>query len=395
MLKTFNPADRYIALWCFLDFLGVIRMFDILSVALLGLAFIIAFRHAITLLSVWNNLYLSTFNILMAMFTLYGFFSIAVGPVYDIGDGEVSRRVYLINIYKSLLPIYALYYYSLKGYLNEEKLRKWTYVFVVISIMAFMKRWSEGLDGLLDQGSTRGEITNNNGYYMLALLPCTLFFHDKKVIQNILLLIISAFVVIGLKRGAMIIGVICLFFMFLSQWKKVSIRSKYFLLFFGTIIALLIAYFAYQYYLESDYFKMRLELTMEGYTSGRDDIAQLGINYFMNEASIVEILFGGGADRTLGVMGNYAHNDWLEILINQGLMGIIVYLVYFIGLFLTWRKAKWHNTAYVAIGIYVIIFFFRTFFSMSYYDTIFYSNIPFAYYLVVSDRRLQKTIYRG
>ena len=30
-----------------------------------------------------------------------------------------------------------------------------------------------------------------------------------------------------------------------------------------------------------------------------------------------------------------------------------------------------------------------------YYDTIFYSNIPFAYYLVVSDRRLQKTIYRG
>ena len=69
---------------------------------------------------------------------------------------------------------------------------------------------------------------------------------------------------------------------------------------------------------------------MEGDISGRDNIAKLIIDYHGTQANVFQIVFGSGSDGTLRLIGAYAHNDWLEILFNQGIVGIIMYVIYWI-----------------------------------------------------------------
>ena len=86
---------------------------------------------------------------------------------------------------------------------------------------------------------------------------------------------------------------------------------------------------------------------------------------------MTEQLFGGGANHTLIVTDNYAHNDWLEILINQGILGILVYLFYW---FKFWqeqrfcRNIKKLNLARTSLTICILASFLMTIFSMSYGD---------------------------
>ena len=57
---------------------------------------------------------------------------------------------------------------------------------------------------------------------------------------------------------------------------------------------------------------------MEGGSSGRDELLTNSLDYYLNNESIIQQIFGLGANGTLSVAGNGAHNDWVELLVNQG-----------------------------------------------------------------------------
>ena len=97
--------------------------------------------------------------------------------------------------------------------------------------------------------------------------------------------------------------------------------------------------------------------------------------------NIFQVLFGIGADGTLIVADNYAHNDWLEILTNQGAVGVLIFGVYWFRLIGEWRKSKGMHDAYMAITLFIIIFFMKTLFSMSYNTIPYYSSIILGFYL--------------
>ena len=386
MFAKINEADFYIGLWCLIGILGVIRLFDALSIVLLGIAFVVAMRYAIVLSDSWQNRYFQALNILIIVFTIYGFVYLFLGPTYDIGDGPVNKRTFLINIYKSLLPIYPFYYYSRKGLITEKSLKKWVLIFIVICILTFFKRAEETLMELRDHGSQREGYTNNSGYLMLYLLPCLAVYNSKKILQLILLVLIMVFVLVAMKRGAIIIAIPCILFMFKRHFSSFKYRTK--LLF--AVVLLLMIYVATDalliYYSENAYFQERMESTLSGHTSGRDGILAMALDYWLNSAGIIKQIIGSGAESTLGAMGIYAHNDWIEILINQGILGVFVYFIYMTGLFYTWRKSKRNPNAYMALGLYGCIFFLRSFFSMSYSDVSIYATIVFAYYLAESHK---------
>ena len=77
-------------------------------------------------------------------------------------------------------------------------------------------------------------------------------------------------------------------------------------------------------------------------------------------------MFGLGPDSSFDIIGKEAHNDWLEILTSQGLLGVIVYLFFWINSYIYWKRIPKNRVYYPIVGAYLIIMFTRTFFSMSY-----------------------------
>ena len=86
-----------------------------------------------------------------------------------------------------------------------------------------------------------------------------------------------------------------------------------------------VVFLGYRYYLNNEYLQYRLELAAQGDTSNRDIIYSNIWNTWLN-SDFFHLLFGYGfaAYLKLSGTGNFAHNDWLEILSNFGLLGVII-----------------------------------------------------------------------
>lgn len=80
------------------------------------------------------------------------------------------------------------------------------------------------------------------------------------------------------------------------------------------------------------------------------------------------LYYGCGANHTVAVAGNYAHNDWLEIAINNGLIGVIIYIAYFISLIrdyiISRKRLKYYYSNSLLMSTLILLS--ASFFSMSY-----------------------------
>ena len=176
------------------------------------------------------------------------------------------------------------------------------------------------------------------------------------------------FILLGMKRGAIIIGVVCLICFLWNNIKNANKSKKKGLLFLSLVMCF-VGYLVVKYQMnESLYFNQRVEQTLEGNSSGRDELYRVFWNYFIDKATPLQFAFGSGADATLKVASYYAHNDWLEIAVNQGILGLIIYLLYLM-LFARECLLKFYNNqTKLALQISFIICFMKTLFSMSYND---------------------------
>lgn len=358
----------------------IISQLILLSTMLMGLYF--TFK---TFFIKGKPIYFNGLNLLFFTLVIYGVFLLISDHHYVIQaklfDNEVSKSSYLKNIFLSFPNIYTFYYFSRKGFLTDDHLRKWILAFFGIAIFRFFDNQITAIQADLIYGNDDEEITNNMGYLFVALIPSIALFKRNVRLQYCLLIICMAFIVFGMKRGAIIVGVVSmLYFLYFNlKYNNQVPKGKVIFLSFLIIIA---AYFLTNYMMEtSDYFLSRIEATKEGNSSGRNEIYEYFWNHFKNETNIFKFLFGNGANATLGIYINYAHNDWLELAINQGLFGIIVYMIYWLFFLLTIKSIKHNQTAKLVLTLIFISYFIETLFSMSYTE---YSMVPstvFGYYL--------------
>lgn len=383
-----NPCNVYISLLAFYSMQGAIiptggTLFSqllLLVAMLMGLYF--TFK---TIVIKGKPIYFSGLNILFFTLTIYGLLLLISDHHYVIQaklfDNEVSKSSYLKGIFLSFPNIYTFYYFSRKGFLTEDHLRKWIVVFFCIAIFRFFDYQIATIQTSLLIGNEVEEVTNNMGYLFVALIPAVALFKGNIRLQYCMLIICMAFIVFGMKRGAIIVGVVSLIY-FLYFYLKYNNRVPKGKVIFFSLIIILAAYLITDYMLEtSDYFMYRIVQTKEGNSSGRSNIYEYFWNHFKNETNLFKFLFGNGANATLGIYINYAHNDWLELAINQGVLGIIVYMIYWLCFLITIKSIKYNRTAKLVLTITFISFFIKTFFSMSYTG---YSMVPctvFGYYL--------------
>lgn len=310
--------------------------------------------------------FFSGLNLLLVLFSLYGMIHIIISPIDYVGVShqEMPTYYYIISVYISLLPIYVFYICTIYDEMELKKIQFWTLFLTLVSIIKFVVYHFNNTNTIgID------EITNNFGYLFIGIIPLLLFFNNRLILQYILLATCLIFVILSMKRGAIFVAFCCLIPFAIFQWKQSKQVGRIILVFL--IIGFLIAsvFFIQYLLLNSEYFVERIEATQAGDSSLRDVLYTTLWNYFRDDASSIKQLIGGGANYTLQVADNYAHNDWLEILVNQGCVGVIIYMVYWIKF---WKSQKTCinipelQVARFGIIICFIASFILTFFSMSY-----------------------------
>ena len=314
--------------------------------------------------------YIKGLNLLVMMFSIYGFALILLNPStihYGLSGISTASYSYIKSIYLSILPIYAFYYFSLKGYLTEDRLRWWAVVFCSSCVLSYYLYMQQAMEKLLERGSSAEETTNNAGYLFLSLIPVWVLFRKKPLLQYAGLAFCMAFILMGMKRGAILIGGVVVLYLIWQIIRNARGKQRFIVILLTAVLAVAGVYYVIDMMTSSDYFIQRLEAAKEGNTSGRDSIYSFFWTYFTEKADVLHYLFGRGANGTLEIYEKAAHNDWLEIAVNQGLLGIAVYVFYWKKLYSTWRQST-NIEATTILALVGIIYFAKTFFSMSYGD---------------------------
>lgn len=382
--KLFSLCNIYIFLWLVYHLQSMVfgRVGTIYSqVIILFLSTVSIYYMVYALIHYKVNPYLKALTVLIVLLTIYGLVLIASPEVIYKSSGALSKYTYLLNIYNSLLPIFPFYVFTRQGQLTRISLRWWTIFFLVAVLMQYQSNQQAALLRAMEIGSSREEFTNNVGYEFLAIIPLLAFFSDKKIIQYAGLTYVMVFLLLAMKRGAILIGAICLFYFLWSSMRGARGSRKFFVVALSVAV-IIVGYFYVQNLLEnSDYFLYRWEVTQEGGTSGRDVLYSTFFNQFVNETDPFVFLFGNGAWGTIRFLHQAAHNDWLELAINQGLLGVVVYLVYLTKFYKVIRTARFSNEIHLAITLLFIINSLRSFFSMSYGDMSIYATSCLGYCL--------------
>ena len=324
-------------------------------------------------------------DILLAFFTIYGVLAIAIGEHLIAGrtGQHINNNSFLLNIYVSLLPIYTFYRYTIDNKLTQKKIYFFTAIFFVVAFYDYYF-WLGFAMNKLFNAENREDIINNGSYSLIGLFPLIMLF-KKKYLQYIAFAVCSYFIITAFKRGPIIIMLCCYLYYTLFSVKNV-IRNKW------IVIALPVAfYFLYDFlltlYSDSLYFQERIEDTLEGSSSNRDLIASTLLTYFFEHSNLFQLLFGHGAFATVKIAGNAAHNDWLELLINQGFVCVVIYAIYWLRIIHCWKRTEKFSEQRLAVGTYIIVYLMASIFSMSYAETPMYATLVLAYVVAKTDHK--------
>lgn len=381
-----NPCNIYLSFLTFYLIQGVMIPTGgtVFSQLVLSCAMLMGIYYTVKTICLPNTpVYFTGLNMLFFMFIIYGILLLFSNHHYIIifSWSEVPNSTFLKNIFLSLPNIYVFYYFSRKGYLTEKALKKWVIVFLASSVFRYIDNQMAFLNMMQLKGVQTKEMTNNMGYLFVALMPTIAVFKDKVRIQYGILILCMAFIMMAMKRGAIIVGTIMLIYILYFNYKYNKNVSKRKVIVFSLFI-IVAAYFITEYMLESsDYFMSRIEQTKEGNSSGRNALYERYWNHFKNETDILKYLLGNGANATLGIGVNYAHNDWLEIAIDEGVLGLVIYCIYWFCFWRTIASIKYNITAKLVLTLTFISFLIMTVFSMSYTEYSIYSCSVFGYYL--------------
>ncbi len=274
----------------------------------------------------------------------------------------------LKSVLFSLLPFFPFFYYSKQGLLNLKFILIFALVMFLISIIRFYLS-----ESILIQEEGEGA-TNNSAYAVVAFLPFIFLLKRDSIVPIVFLVIIFALVVQSSKRGAIVIAVLCTVVYILYRFSSIH-QSKYKIAaYIGlSILVLAILLLLYMIILSNDNAVDRINSIAEGQASNRDIIYLVIGQAWYNSDSIINMIFGFGFAASLritgdfwGNEGSFAHNDWLELLSNFGLIGILTYIYFFYSLLSLLKKSRYKMSRYYVVLAIILMWFVISIFSMGY-----------------------------
>ena len=226
----------------------------------------------------------------------------------------------------AFLPICLFSYLTEKKVMTEKFISIMIVLLILSSIGYYVHFEQLRLQSLnLEDGDSA---TINASTVFLMLIPL-LFYEKRQTLAYIEMAICIFFLVSAVKRGnivAAILPVLIFLYYHYKQSKRNALRLLI-LLFFVVIGTYLLNELVTSNY----YFQRRYEDTLDGYLSNRDRIYYDSFHLWYN-ADFFQLLFGNGFRSVTHYLGTPAHSDWLEILVDNGIIGIIIYIGVFVSL---------------------------------------------------------------
>lgn len=213
----------------------------------------------------------------------------------------------------------------------------------------------------------REENTVNTAYNFVSLLPlyAMAFKNHPKAITGILFICVF-YVILGAKRGAIVC--LCASLLYGFYWYNHNYKLGTLKRVLALFLILGLFAIAYYWYTQNEYLVDRVSYTEENGIGMREIGYAVMFNHWINDKNILSQLFGNGTSQTINVWGNYGHNDWLELLIDNGLLGVSIYALVFVFAFYFVIKKISDPILQLTSFLCVIIWFLKTCFSMGYTD---------------------------
>lgn len=382
MRKIFRQENLYSIIWCLYYMQGILYPEgSMISQGLLASFLLMSIYYFIKVLQFkYVHKVIKAMQYLAFMFGVYGLLRLSANTIgwQHVNDATTYFKEYEISI----LPVFAYYYFAKVGKINSGWFYNMSFVFLMTAIASFYYQQAQAM-----LKGDRDEVTNNAGYFVVSLLPLVVFLKEKALYQYLFLFLIFFFVVSGMKRGAIIVAVIgCAYFVW-EGFKNAKGKRKLLYILLGVIVVVGgIMYFQHQL-ATSDYMQLRLQKTMDGDMSNREDMYPRYIDFFFNNASLDEFLLGYGADGTLRNMGEFAHHDWIETMMNQGMLGIFLLLNYWCAIIVSAYRSFSMRCANITIIIiiFLITYLFKSMISMSINGMTIFSTSALAYALAAME----------
>ncbi|MDL2330445.1 O-antigen ligase family protein [Odoribacter sp. OttesenSCG-928-A06] len=271
--------------------------------------------------------------------------------------GEVGTFAMYRNIIGAVLPFFPLYYLSRKGEVGEALLKAFYFCIFIVTIFVFIR----GTFLAIEEKNT--EATVNEAYRFVFLLPYVVMLKRKWIF--VLVAISLTFIILSAKRGALLtyfIGLMIYAYYFLKSNRHLVRNIIALLLLFA-----IIAYIGIEIYNSNPYLQLRLEETLDGNTSSRDYLIGNLLSHWYNSDSIIDYFIGAGFCQSVSIAGNYAHNDWVEFLVDMGGVGLIVYSLSYFALFRFYFFCK--NIPHLpSFALIVYILLLTSLYSMAFFN---------------------------
>lgn len=372
-----NPCNIYTFLWCFYYLQGVLNEQDsFLSKVILGLLLVLSFYHLILLMKFRLPYFFKGTLLLLGMIAIYGFYRVTMESRAYAHD----PFLFVKNVCISLLPVFSYYYYTLTGALKETNIKSYALIFLGVSVLSFFYEQQVRISRTV---TDRTEFVVNKAYYFVSLLPFVFAFYKRKIVQYLLLAIILLMILSAMKRGALVCGAAFLVY-FLAKSLKTSsgFKNVVVIVLSVVLIIVIVQYFEYLFQ-TSDYFVQRFDSTMEGDASDRESMYPMYFRYFINQSSPFFLLFGNGINGTDFIFGVGAHNDWLEIAIDFGILGLIIYIYYLVSFYKSGKQICGDTNAKLMIISVFMLDFLKTLFSFSFNNRPVFESCALGYALCI------------
>ena len=279
-------------------------------------------------------------------------------------------------------------------------------------VLAIRIVWAYGgLQRMLLYASTSGErrigslLLNANtvGLFMANATICTLllFVTNSKFSSRVLLLLLnlvfsSMCIMAGSKKA--VIFVIIGYLMIITHFiKKMPLKKKV-LMFIVSCLVLSVGIYAMVTFPIFATARMRFEEMINTFIGkgnvsdsdrGRIEFMRTGMNEFFNSP-----LFGNGTGHSIRMFGTYSHNNFVELLMNYGIIGFLIYYVPYVPLFSQLvRRIKTLDTTSIYFFTFVVLEIVLGFGWVNYYDRTVQIIVAASWgYIVYGRNEVQKSV---
>lgn len=288
--------------------------------------------------------------------TQYGWKHEAIGVVSTFGQFK--------NACAFSLLFFIGFYSEIRHNVSQKTI---SILFIILLITAIIMFFN--LQSRLLFESKREAVTINAAYKLVVLIPFLPLVKDyfkKWYIRLGIVVTMMSLIIMGSKRGAILcmLASSILILYFYMRHTNLSIKKIVAI----ALVVLIGSSFIFYQIGQNEYLTGRLE-QMDKSGIGTRKIAYSELwDHWQTKSSNFGYLFGNGSSASIAVWGNYAHNDWLELLTDNGLLGVVIYL----SLFLSFTSLAFHSSMLpefkLSMYLCLLIWFLQTCFSMGYTD---------------------------